>query len=213
MVKEATLSASITAIQSRSFVSIVSGSDKHVSQDTSRASVADFDTIYREHGGRVLGAIRAVLGPSDEIEDLVQVAFLEIYRCLDRFEGRSKLSTWVYRISVNIALQHIRKKKRRRWLVLGSTGEEVVRESGGLNEESRIEDRQMLEKVFAAVAKLSEKKRVVWTLHEIEGLSPQQISEILEVPFNTVRSRLLASRRDLMDLLSDDLNEKGEGDE
>ncbi len=207
MVKEATLSASLTAIQSRSFVTVVSGSEQRSSE---RSSVADFDTIYREHGGRVLGAIRAVLGPSDEIEDLVQIAFLEIYRCLDRFEGRSKLSTWVYRIAVNIALQHIRKKKRRRWLVLGSTGEEVVRESAGLNEESRIEDRQMLEKVFAAVSKLSEKKRVVWTLHEIEGLSPQQISEILEVPFNTVRSRLLASRRDLMDLLSDDLEESGE---
>lgn len=191
-------------------MSIVSGSDKLGSQETERSSVTDFDTIYREHGGRVLGAIRAVLGPSDEIEDLVQIAFLEIYRCLDRFEGRSKLSTWVYRIAVNIALQHIRKKKRRRWLVLGSTGEEVVRESAGLNEEARIADRQMLEKVFAAVTKLSEKKRVVWTLHEIEGLSPQQISEILEVPFNTVRSRLLASRRDLMDLLGDDLKDGGE---
>ena len=191
-------------------MSIVSGSDKLGSQEAERSSVTDFDTIYREHGGRVLGAIRAVLGPSDEIEDLVQIAFLEIYRCLDRFEGRSKLSTWVYRIAVNIALQHIRKKKRRRWLVLGSTGEEVVRESAGLNEEARIADRQMLEKVFAAVSKLSEKKRIVWTLHEIEGLSPQQISEILEVPFNTVRSRLLASRRDLMDLLGDDLKDGGE---
>lgn len=212
MVKEATLSASLTAIQPRSFVTIVPGSDNRDAQLVERSNVADFDTIYREHGGRVLGAIRAVLGPSDEIEDLVQIAFLEIYRCLDRFEGRSKLSTWVYRIAVNIALQHIRKKKRKRWLVLGSTGDEVVRESAGLNEEARIEDRQMLERVFAAVEKLSEKKRIVWTLHEVEGLSPQQISDILEVPFNTVRSRLLASRRDLMDLLSDDLKNPVEGE-
>ena len=75
---------------------------------------------------------------------------------------------------MNIALQHIRAKKRRRWLVLGSTGEEVVRESAGLNEESRIEDRQMLEKVLQS--RSFRKKRVVWTLHEIEGLFPQQIS-------------------------------------
>jgi RNA polymerase sigma-70 factor, ECF subfamily len=194
-------------------VSIVPGSNKHESLGTERSSDLSFDDIYREHGGRVLGAIRAVLGPCDEIEDLVQVAFIEIYRCLDRFEGRSKLSTWVYRIAVNIALQHIRKKKRRRWMVLGSTGDEVVRESSGVSEESRIEDRQMLEKVFAAVAKLSEKKRLVWTLHEIEGLSPQQISEIIEVPFNTVRSRLLASRRDLMSILDDELKKSNDGDE
>jgi len=212
MVKEATLSASITVIQSRSFVSIVPGSDKHESQVSERSNALDFDTIYREHGGRVLGAIRAVLGPSDEIEDLVQIAFMEIYRCIDRFEGRSKLSTWVYRIAVNIALQHIRKKKRRRWMVLGSTGDEVVREGSGVSEETRIEDRQMLEKVFKAVEKLSEKKRIVWTLHEIEGLSPQQISDIIEVPFNTVRSRLLASRRDLMNLLNDELKNPVEGE-
>jgi RNA polymerase sigma-70 factor (ECF subfamily) len=98
-------------------------------------------------------------------------------------------------------------------MVLGSTGDEVVRESSGVSEESRIEDRQMLEKVFAAVAKLSEKKRLVWTLHEIEGLSPQQISEVIEVPFNTVRSRLLASRRDLMSILDDELKKSNDGDE
>ena len=210
MLKEDSLSISITAIHSRSAVPLVTTQDQGSGIDEGSAASVDFDVIYREQGGRVLGAIRSVLGPSDEIEDLVQVAFLEIYRCLDRFEGRAKLSTWVYRIAVNVALQHIRKKKRRRWLVLGSTGEEAARESVGLNEESRIHDRQLLAKVFEAVGKLSEKKRLVWTLHEMEGLSPQQISEVLEVPFNTVRSRLLAARRDLMNLLADELLNEGE---
>jgi RNA polymerase sigma-70 factor (ECF subfamily) len=179
----------------------VTASDKHESSAADKSLTVDFDTVYREHAGRVLGAIRAVLGPTDEIEDVVQNAFIEIYRCLHRFEGRSKLSTWVYRISVNVALQHIRKKKRRRWMVLGLTGDEFGRAGSRYNQVNRLEDRQVLSAVFGAVAKLSEKKRVVWTLHELEGLSPQEISEILGIPFNTVRSRLLASRRELMALL------------
>jgi RNA polymerase sigma factor (sigma-70 family) len=75
-----------------------------------------------------------------------------------------------------------------------------------------LEDRQVLTEVFGAVSKLSEKKRVVWTLHELEGLTPHEISEILGIPFNTVRSRLLASRRELMALLDDTLNIGDEGE-
>lgn len=177
------------------------------------AANVDFDKLYREQAGRVHGAIRAVLGPTDEIEDVVQVAFMEVHRSLARFEGRSKLSTWVYRIAVNVALQHIRKKKRQRWLVLGFTGEEFGRSPAKLNQVNRLEDRQVLTHVFDAVARLSEKKRIVWTLHEIEGLSPQDISEILSIPFNTVRSRLLSSRRELMALLRETLPEDSESDQ
>ena len=160
-------------------------------------SGVDFDTLYREQRHRVLGTVRSVLGPSDEIEDVVQLVFIEVHRSLARFEGRAKLSTWVYRIAVNVALQHIRRKKRRRWLMLGVTGNEVEREAGVGRPELRLEDRQLLERVYAAADKLSEKKRVVWVLHELQGLSPDEISDIVEVPMNTVRSRLLAARKEV----------------
>jgi RNA polymerase sigma-70 factor (ECF subfamily) len=162
----------------------------------------DFDTVYREQKGRVLGAIRSVIGPSEEIEDVVQLTFIEIFRCLGRFEGRSKLSTWVYRIAVNVALQHIRRKQRRRWMILGTTGDETMRATSGYSEAGRLEDREALKRIYQAVNRLSEKKRVVWTLHEMEGLTPHQIADVLDIPSNTVRSRLLAARRDLMETLS-----------
>jgi len=145
--------------------------------------------------------VRSVIGPSDEIEDVVQAAFIEIYRCLGRFEGRSKLSTWVYRVSVNVALQHLRKRKRKRWLTLGTTGDEPERLLANRNPGRRLEDRQALEHVYAAADTLSEKKRTVWVLHELQGLEPREISEIVGAPFNTVRSRLLAARREVMDEL------------
>ena len=157
----------------------------------------DFASVYREHRGRVLGAVRSVLGASDEIEDVVQLAFLEIHRNLGRFEGRSRLSTWIYRVAVNVALQHLRKKKRKRWLVLGLTGEEAGRRAAGGDAERRLADREALERVYEALDTLTEKKRTVWVLHELQGLSPADIGEVLGIPMNTARSRLLAARRDL----------------
>jgi RNA polymerase sigma-70 factor (ECF subfamily) len=158
----------------------------------------DFDIIYREHRGRVLATVRGVMGRSDEIDDVVQLVFIEIHRCLPKFEGRSKLSTWVYRIAVNVALQHLRKRKRKRWLMLGATGEEDGRYASGINPVRRYEDRELLEAVYVSVDKLSAKKRAVWVLHELQGLDPTEIGEALEIPMNTVRSRLLAARREMM---------------
>ena len=71
MLKEDSLSISITAIHSRSAVPLVTTQDQGSGIDEGSAASVDFDVIYREQGGRVLGAIRSVLGPSDEIEDLV----------------------------------------------------------------------------------------------------------------------------------------------
>ena len=139
-----------------------------------------------------------MVGLNDEIEDLVQATFFEIYRSFGRFEGRSKLSTWVYRVAVNVALQYLRKKKRKRWLMLGTSGEETERLVTRGDPDQRLEDRQILEFVYAAADTLSEKKRTVWVLHELQGLDPTTISAIVKVPVNTVRSRLLAARREVL---------------
>lgn len=177
-----------------------SGAAVHDDADSGYERV-DFNTIYREQRGRVESIVRSVIGPSDELEDVVQLSFIEIYRCLERFEGRSKLTTWIYRVVVNVALQHLRKRKRKRWLSLGATGEEMERMPSSRDAGRRLEDREALEQVYAAANKLSEKKRTVWVLHELQGLDPREISEIIEVPFNTVRSRLLAARKEVMDEL------------
>ncbi len=161
------------------------------------AALPDFNTIYREQQGRVLAAVRTIIGPSDEIEDVVQLAFIEVHRSLPRFQGRSRLSTWIYRIAINVALQHLRKKKRKRWLMFGATGEEIEREAAPIDDNRRLEDRQLLQAVYRAADKLSEKKRTVWVLHELQGMEPTDIGDLLGIPMNTARSRLLAARREI----------------
>ena len=178
------------------------------SDETGRApsrvavAVPDFDTVYREHRHRVLGAVRRVIGPDLEIEDVMQLVFLEVHRCLPRFEGRSKLSTWVHRIAVNVALQHLRRKKRRRWLRLGLTGDERPPQESPDAGVRRLEGRELLARVYRIIDRLTEKKRAVWVLHELEGLSPAEIGAVLDIPTNTVRSRLVAARREMLAALA-----------
>jgi RNA polymerase sigma-70 factor (ECF subfamily) len=170
------------------------GRDKHVADES-----FDFDTIYKEYMPRVLAAIRGVLGHSDELEDVVQMAFMEVFRSLDKFEGRSKLSTWIHRIAVNVAYQHIRQRQRDRRIVLKTEGEESLFERLTSRDELRlIRDRETIKHVFDVMGQISHKKRVVWILSDLFGLSRQEISEFLDIPVNTVRSRLKAARRELL---------------
>ncbi len=158
-----------------------------------------FDEIYKEHMPRVIAAIRGVLGPCDEIEDVVQIAFMEIFRSLASFEGRSKLSTWIHRIAVNVAYQHIRQKQRNRRMVLDNTPNQSLFERLKSQDQLRlVQDRETIKRVFVILDQISEKKRVVWILSELFGMSREEVAEFLDIPLNTVRSRLLAARRELL---------------
>jgi len=158
-----------------------------------------FERIYRQQRGRVLSVVRAVLGPhhGGETEDVVQMTFIEVHRALAGFQGRARLTTWIHRIAVNVALQHLRRIRRRRWLTLYPSSEDPALEPQSVHPIDLMEDREALRHVYAAADRIKEKKRLVWALHEIQGKPLQEISEILEVPLNTVRSRLVAAKREI----------------
>lgn len=163
--------------------------------------VPRFDDVYREHRARLVSVVRSVIGHDSDLDDVMQLVFIEIHRSLPRFEARSKLTTWLFRLAVNVALQHVRKKKRGRWLSLIGFGEAPPERVSQPGEVGRLEGRELLRHVEQAIAELSEKKRVVWQLYELEGFEPAEIGEMLGIPLNTARSRLLSARRDIMDHL------------
>ncbi|MFT5432051.1 MAG: RNA polymerase sigma-70 factor (ECF subfamily) [Myxococcota bacterium] len=166
-------------------------------QRAKRASELNFRTLYRDYRSKVYGTVHHVVGGSDEIDDIVQTVFLEVHRSLPRYKGQSKLSTWIYRISVNVALQYIRKRKRRR-VFLFFKEDDYRMETFSHELSDRYENRELLVKLYSLMDKLSEKKRIVFTLHELEGLPVEEIAEVCEIPVNTVRSRLHAARTELM---------------
>jgi RNA polymerase sigma-70 factor (ECF subfamily) len=170
-----------------------------MSGDARSEVIPTFEEVYREHRARIFSIVRSVVGSDPDIDDVLQLVLIELHRSLPRFEARSKLTTWLYRLTVNVALQHLRKKKRARWLSFfghGDEGSAVDVPARGC-EVGRMEGRELLRHVDAAVATLSEKKRVVWQLYELEGFEPAEIGELLGIPLNTARSRLLAARHDI----------------
>lgn len=158
--------------------------------------VATFEDIYARYREMVAAVAWHVLGAQGEVEDVVQNVFLEVYRSLDRFRGESSLSTWLYRITVNVALQEVRRRSRRRWLRL-FTAEESPDPASPEDLRQQIESRSSLMRLGRALDKVSPKKRAVFVLVEIEGLTPQEAADILGVPHNTVRSRLIAARAEV----------------
>jgi len=160
------------------------------------ASEMNFNDLYREHKRRVYGTVHHIVGHCDEIDDIVQTVFLEIHRSLSRYQGQSKLSTWIYRISVNVALQYIRKRKRRR-VFLFHTADEPDFERAGDDVGTRYDQREVMKHLYRHLNTLSEKKRTVFVLHELEGLPFEDVAAICQIPVNTVRSRLHAARSEL----------------
>ncbi len=159
----------------------------------------DFRRLYDRYKQKVYGTVHHVMGYSDEIDDIVQSVFLEVHRSLPRYKGQSKLSTWIYRIAVNVALQHIRKRRRRRVFLFFKSDEDDRELEPSEDARPQHEDRDLLRKLSRVLDTLGDKKRVVFVLHELDGREIDEIAELLEIPLNTVRSRLHAARVELTD--------------
>jgi RNA polymerase sigma-70 factor (ECF subfamily) len=157
-----------------------------------------FDLVYRQMRSLVGGRER-------DFDDLVQDAMEQALRSLSAFEGRSKLSTWTYQICYRTVL------KRRRWygrwlkrFTLTHSGELPEQVTQRQQPSRRIDRAEEKQRLADALSKLSTKKRLVVTLHDMEGMASEEISEIIGVKLGTVRSRLRDGRKDLLALLADD---------
>jgi len=128
--------------------------------------------------------------------DASQNALIRIVRGLETFERRSKVSTWVYRIAMNSALDELRARARRPRLL---TVDESIEERA-VAPDGSTEDRMLIEPALAA---LPEEFRVVVVLRDLADLEYDDIADILEIPIGTVRSRLARGRRRLADILAD----------
>ena len=152
--------------------------------------------LYMRHSRRVESVARHVIGPSRDLEDVVQDVFIEVQRALYRFRGDSMFTTWLHRVTVNVALQYLRKGKRKGWLYwVGTDRTDLPKLSH--DDRNRIEARETVRAVYDALETISEKKRVVFALYEFEGLSLEEIAKTVGAGVNTVKSRLFHARREI----------------
>lgn len=150
--------------------------------------------LYEVSHQNVYRLIVRMVGLQDAA-DVTQQAFLQTFRKIGQFSGRSQIGTWIYRVAVNEALQHLRKRKRRHFETLE---QEPIDRSAASRE--NIDDKELLEQ---ALGNLDMELRSAFLLREVEGLSYREIADALEIPEGTVGSRLNRARQELKHHLSD----------
>lgn len=178
--------------------------DKLISQD--RDELARFVEIYSP---RVFRLGMRILNNEQDAEDVLQETFIKAIRALPSFEGRSSLSTWLYRIATNEALMLLRKHVPDS-VSIDAPAEEDEEEQEALQivdwtnqPEMELSSKEIRRQINDAVSKLSLGQREVFALREIEGLSVKETAEILDVSESVVKTRLLRARMHLRQVLND----------
>lgn len=129
----------------------------------------------------------------DDADDLTQDVFIEIYSSIGKFRGEAKLSTWIYRITVNKSLEHIRKMKRKKksGFILWSHDEDSdfsVEVPDFDHPGILVENKERARILFRAIEKLPENQKIAFTLHKVEDLSYEQISDVMQKSLSSVES-------------------------
>lgn len=150
-----------------------------------RSSEEEFHALYESHGRKIKRAIEGMVGSEAVAQELAQDAFIKAWTQLPYFMRKSKLSTWLYQIALNVARDYLRSHRRAPAIEEGYVE--------GLSPERRAVREGLLE--------VESDEREILVLHYYEGQSVEEISAILDVPSGTVKSRLFEARKVLRDKL------------
>jgi RNA polymerase sigma-70 factor (ECF subfamily) len=164
-----------------------------------RGDSAAFDLLVRKYQHRVVALIGRYVHDWSEAQDVAQDTFLRAYRALGNFRGDAQFSTWLHRIAVNTAKNHLVAHKRR------PPGEDIdIEDAEQFESALRLRDndtperelmrQEMEQTVMRAVEALPEELRAAITLREVEGLSYEEIAQQMQCPIGTVRSRIFRAR-------------------
>lgn len=170
---------------------------------------AAFDELVRRAGGRMLAVARRMLSKEEDAADAVQDAFLSAFKALDKFDGRSRLTTWLHRITVNACLMKLRTQRRRPETsiedllpVFVPDGHQKTPTPAWNPEPSTgIQAAELRELVRSKIDELPEAYRVVLILRDVEELSTEEAAAALEITPNAVKTRLHRARQALRTLL------------
>jgi RNA polymerase sigma-70 factor (ECF subfamily) len=167
-----------------------------------RGNRGAFTEIFRRHRADVVRLVFRMLGPVPDAEDVIQEVFLQVHRSLGEFRGDAKFTTWLHRVTVNVVLMTRRAARSRPVF----SGEPLIdREADGrmLPDEDAAR-RRRIAAFRRLLDRLPDKKRTVYILHELEGMAPAEIADIVGAPVLTVRTRLFYARRELEEMMRDE---------
>lgn len=185
----------------------MSNNEKLLLERSKAGDVEAFEKLIEIYQKKIFNLAYRIVGNFDDAGDLTQEALIRIFKSIANFKEQSSFSTWVYRITTNVCLDEIRKKKNRRML---SLDEEIHVEDGEMKRQimsddplpDEVAEREELRSIVSsAIDSLPEEQRIMITLRDIQGLSYDEIAEVLNCPAGTVKSRINRSRQALRNVL------------
>lgn len=183
--------------------------EQELVQRARRGDLAAYDELVRRYQERIYATVYHMTSNHEDANDLAQEAFIKAYQALKTFKGGSSFYTWVYRIAVNKTINFLKQRKNRSQMSLNDVdfnaehdpdlvaliSDRTPRREVGLTE--------LQEKLNEAMQKLSEPHRLAVTLHDVQGMSHEEIAKVMDCNIGTVRSRLFYARQQLQAYLSD----------
>lgn len=174
--------------------------DQQLVERVQRGDKAAFDLLVSKYQRKIFRLLSRLIRDAAEVEDVAQEAFIKAYRALPNFRGESAFYTWLYRIAINTAKNHLVSQGRRAPTSTETEIEDAETFDDGehlrdLNTpEAMLLSRQVADAVNRAVERLPEDLRTAVVLRELEGLSYEEIAETMNCPIGTVRSRIFRAR-------------------
>ena len=174
-----------------------------------RGDLTAYDELVRRYQERIYATVYHMTANHEDANDLAQEAFIKAFQALKSFKGGSSFYTWVYRIAVNKTINFLKQRKNRIHLSLNDLDfnaehdPDLVALISEKTPRREVNLAELQEKLNAAMQKLSEPHRLAVTLHDIQGMSHEEIAQIMDCNVGTVRSRLFYARQQLQAYLSD----------
>lgn len=168
-----------------------------------------FDALVKKYSPKLYGLVYHMTSNREDSYDLLQDIFAKAYRSLPKFKGNSSFYTWIYAISVNMTLNFLKKRNRRRTSSLDEVDSGINNDPAFVdishvsNPRRQINIHELQKKLNESMMRLSEHHRTVVTMFDIQGMSHAEVSKILKVSEGTVRSRLYYAHQQLRGLLED----------
>ena len=165
-----------------------------------------FVAVMDQYQHMVYNTAVGIVQNEEDADDITQEVFEQVYLSIGSFKGESKLSTWLYRITISKALDHEKKKKRKKRFgivqsLFGNSDSEKYTPVEFYHPGVQLEQKERAAELFAALKKLPDKQRVAFTLHKLEGQSHQEIAEIMNKSLYAVEALMGRAKANLKSLL------------
>lgn len=169
-------------------------------------SQSAFKQLVETYQDQIYNTCLGILQNAEDAEEAAQDTFIEVFRSIDQFRGDAQISTWLYRVASNKSLEIIRKQKRQKRFAflssLSGTSDQELRSSANfVHPGIQLESKEHAQALFKAISQLAENQKVAFTLSKIEGLSYQQIAEVMNISNSSVESLLFRAKSNLKKLL------------